>query len=247
MEDAVVVVGLIAVQFMYAATAIMLTRFLKLGLRSFHLIVFANFATFLVLFPLALIFERSRWPSRINAKLGLQLFVLSFGGVTVYQTLFMKGVELTSPAIATAMPNLAPGLVFLVAWVFRLERVKLGCLYSKAKIAGTLLCVFGAVVMSLMQSSSSSSSDDYPTASWFDEKKISGSLYLIASVVVLSINVVLQAVALTHLPAPISLCCAISLLGVAITVVVQMMRDRTTRLPDWPPATMQQIAAYSVL
>ncbi|KAF2299065.1 hypothetical protein GH714_030358 [Hevea brasiliensis] len=48
--------------------------------------------------------------------------------------LFCRGIKLTSPSLATAMPNLAPGLIFLIAWTARLEKVKLSCLYSKVKI-----------------------------------------------------------------------------------------------------------------
>jgi hypothetical protein len=39
--------------------------------------------------------------------------------VTLFQSLFLKGIKLTSPAMATAMPNLAPGLIFIIAWTLR--------------------------------------------------------------------------------------------------------------------------------
>lgn len=156
--------------------------------------------------------------------------------MTVFQSLFMRGVSLTSPAMATAMPNLAPGLIFFIAWGFRflfsvfppmekdsnsifeikeveflyltgklqflcrLEKVELGCRYSRAKIMGTLLCVIGAVVMSLMQSSaqvhsakdSQASLPSPPSDVTFDNQMIVGCLYLMAAVFVLSSQVVLQ-------------------------------------------------------
>jgi hypothetical protein len=78
----------------------------------------------------------------------------------------------------------------------RLEKVKLGCLYSKVKIVGTLLCVVGALAMSIMHSTAvdtkeaqlSSPSPDIA----FDTQKIIGCLYLLAAVFILSTNVVLQ-------------------------------------------------------
>lgn len=39
--------------------------------------------------------------------------------VTLFQSLLLEGIKLTSPAMATAMPNLAPGLIFIIAWCFR--------------------------------------------------------------------------------------------------------------------------------
>ncbi|MCI85997.1 auxin-induced protein 5NG4, partial [Trifolium medium] len=33
-----------------------------------------------------------------------------------FQSLFLKGISLTSAAMGTAMPNLAPGLIFIIAW-----------------------------------------------------------------------------------------------------------------------------------
>lgn len=44
---------------------------------------------------------------------------ISIRRVTMFQTLFVKGIQLTSPAMGTAMPNLAPGFIFIIAWIFR--------------------------------------------------------------------------------------------------------------------------------
>lgn len=49
----------------------------------------------------------------------MYLFIIYFDlsyRVTLFQALFLKGIKLTSPAVATAMPNLAPGLIFIIAW-----------------------------------------------------------------------------------------------------------------------------------
>ena len=79
----------------------------------------------------------------------------------------------------------------------RLERVKLSCMYSKVKIAGTLLCVVGALTMSIIQSTTSVPAKEAPLSSpspdtIFDREKIIGCLYLISAVFALSSSVVLQ-------------------------------------------------------
>ena len=142
--------------------------------------------------------------------------------VTLFQSLFLKGIQLTSPSVATAMPNLAPGLIFVIAWIFRyieltfcslsslfvfnnkrqfhwcrLEKVRLSCIYSKIKLLGTFLCVIGAFTMSIMHStlSDAAANDNVGrrlTDQAFDEQKIVGCVYLVSAVVVLSSVVVLQ-------------------------------------------------------
>ncbi|KAI6702283.1 hypothetical protein NL676_011419 [Syzygium grande] len=124
-EEVGVIGGLIVIQFLYASNSVMLSYLMSLGLNPLTFVYFSSFATFLVLSPIAFSFERSMWPKKLSLRLTVQLVLISFSGVTLFQSLFVKGVKLTSPAIATAMLNLAPGLIFVIAWITRLEKVKL--------------------------------------------------------------------------------------------------------------------------
>lgn len=83
----------------------------------------------------------------------------------------------------------------------RLEKVNLSNKYSKVKILGTLLCVLGALTMSIMQSISDPETvknatveltPPLPSGLAFDIQKILGCLYLVVAVFILSSNVVLQ-------------------------------------------------------
>ncbi|XP_037494209.1 WAT1-related protein At5g47470 isoform X2 [Jatropha curcas] len=228
LEDLAIVGGLIGVQFVYAGNSIFLSYLMSLGFTPSTIVIFTTFATFLFTSPFAVYFERKKWPKELSYKLMIQLVLISFAGVTLFQTLFMKGIKLTSPALATAMPNLAPGLIFLIAWVARLEKVKLNCIYSKVKISGTLVCVVGALLMSVMHSSKQTKDTQLlipPPNVIFDKEKIIGCLYLMAAVFVLSSNVVLQAYTLGNFPAPMSLCAITSIIGVIITAVIQWFQD----------------------
>ncbi|KAF2313087.1 hypothetical protein GH714_009192 [Hevea brasiliensis] len=163
--------------------------------------------------------------------------------------LFCRGIKLTSPALATAMPNLAPGLIFLIAWIARLEKVRLSCVYSKVKIVGTLLCVAGALLMSLMHSSKTAKDAGLLVPSVdvvFDKQKMIGCLYLMAAVFVLSSNVVLQASTLGDFPAPMSLCAITSLIGVVITAIVQWFQDHNFGI-TWPLMELGDLIGYSLL
>uniref|UniRef100_A0A5B6YWU2 WAT1-related protein n=1 Tax=Davidia involucrata TaxID=16924 RepID=A0A5B6YWU2_DAVIN len=251
-EDVVVIAGLIGVQVVYAGNSILLSYLMSLGHSPFSLVVLTSFATFVVLSPLSIFFERTKWPKKFRLKLLIQLVLISFGGVTLFQSLLLKGIELTSPAMATAMPNLAPGLIFVIAWAFRLETVKLSCMYSKVKIVGTLLCVIGAVTMSIMHSTIHSSPEKEAQLSTpilqaadniFDKEKIIGCLYLMAAVFVLSSIIVLQATTLADFPAPISLCAITSLIGVILTAIVQLVQEHKL----FPLASLRDLLGYSLL
>ncbi|GLT65834.1 hypothetical protein SLA2020_382400 [Shorea laevis] len=116
LEDVAIIGGLIGVQFVYAGNSVVLSYLMSMGLKPLTIVIFSTFASFLILCPIAVYFERSRWPKKFSLKLITQLVLIAFGGVTLFQTLFLKGIQLTSPAMATAMPNLAPGLIFVIAW-----------------------------------------------------------------------------------------------------------------------------------
>ncbi|KAH1106398.1 hypothetical protein J1N35_010166 [Gossypium stocksii] len=249
-EEVAIYGGLIGVQFVYAGNSILLGYLMSLGISPFTIVIFFTFATFIIVSPFALYFERSNWPKQLTLKLIIQLLLISFGGVTLFQSLFLKGINLTSPAVATAMPNLAPGLIFIIAWACRLEKVDLSCLYSKVKIGGTLLCVLGAITMSLMHSSVSSESARMfaaPTSDFvFSKDKIIGCMYLMAAVLVLSSNVVLQATTLGDFPAPMSLCAITSLIGVIITTLVQLVENHVFQW-SWPLVDVKELLGFSLL
>ncbi|XP_054810263.1 WAT1-related protein At5g47470-like isoform X2 [Prosopis cineraria] len=241
-EDIVIMGGLIGVQFVYAGSAVLMSFLMALGLSSLSIVIYTSFATFLVLLPFSIYFERSKWPRKLSLKFVIQLLMLSFGGVTLFQSLFLKGINLTSPAMGTAMPNLAPGLIFIIAWTFGLEKVELSCRYSRVKIIGTMVCMIGAFTMSIMQSAtpppSTSASELQPShtpslpdhsshSSLFDSDKIIGSLYLMAAVFMLSSNVVLQAFTLGDFPAPMTLSAMTSLLGAITTIIAQLLEEHS--------------------
>ncbi|WVZ25624.1 hypothetical protein V8G54_004168 [Vigna mungo] len=254
-EDVAVIGGLIGVQFVYAGNALLLSYLMSLGLESLTIVTFTSFATFLILLPFAFYYERSRWPTKVGFKLLTQLFLLALGGVTMFQSLFLKGINLTSPAMGTAMPNLAPGLIFIMAWIFRLEKVKLSCTYSRVKIVGTLLCVLGALTLSIMQSISAPpksnkvgtiQSPSPPTHVTFDRHKLIGCLYLLVAILILSSNIVLQAFTLGDFPAPMSLCSITCFFGTFMTVAVQLIEDHEFKT-GWPIVSVGDMIGYSLL
>ncbi|WVZ09803.1 hypothetical protein V8G54_014333 [Vigna mungo] len=123
----------------------------------------------------------------------------------------------------------------------RLEKVNLSNQYSKVKIVGTVLCVLGALTMSIMQSISTAAPEQNstlplsktPSGFVFNTQKMIGCFYLVVAVVILSSNVVLQAFTLGNFPAPMSLGAITSLLSAFMTATIQVLekhRLKTGRL-----------------
>ncbi|GAB2224531.1 hypothetical protein Droror1_Dr00005293 [Drosera rotundifolia] len=250
-EEIAIIAGLIAVQVFYAGNAVISSYLMSLGLNPLTLIVLCSSATFLVLSPISFLFERHQWPKKLTKKLMVQLVLIAFTGVTLFQSLILQGLKMTSLAIATAMPNLAPGFIFAIAWACRLEKVKVSCLYSRMKIGGTLLCVVGAVTMSILQSTTVQPAEEAPLSSLapdgaFDREKIIGCLYLVAGVFVLSSNIVLQAHTLGDFPAPISLCAITSLFGVIITGLIELGQYHKFDI-DWSRLGVGSVIGFSLL
>ncbi|VVB08257.1 unnamed protein product [Arabis nemorensis] len=247
-EEMVIVGGLVMVQFVYAGNSALMSYLMSLGLGPFTIVIFSTFATFVILSPFAIFFERKQWPNEFSSRLIGKLVLISFAGVTLFQSLFLEGIKLTSPAMATAMPNLAPGLIFFIAWIVRIEKMNMKCVYSRLKILGTLLCVFGALTMSLMHSASiEHSEEDNASVFVFDRDKIVGCMYLLGAVFVLSTNVVLQASTLAEFPAPISLSAITALIGVVITTMVQLLQNQNARVLTRSFVSVGNLVGFSIL
>ncbi|KAJ8632167.1 hypothetical protein MRB53_025503 [Persea americana] len=253
-EEFIISTGLISVQIVYAIYAVFLSHLLTIGLHPLFLVIYGSLVTSLILAPFAFLFERSKWPQKLNPLLLLQFVMVAFGGVT-FQGLMLLGIKNTSPAIASAMPNLAPGLIFIIAWCFKLEKVDPKCIYSKAKIMGTLVCLAGAVSMNLLQysplSPSMTTQDSVFLYNNFSNqvmgtRRIIGSMYLLAAIFIVSCTMVLQARTMGDFPAPMSLCVATSFIGSILTVALQLIQEGKLS-SGVPSLTINTLLSYTIL
>ncbi|PKA46462.1 WAT1-related protein [Apostasia shenzhenica] len=251
LEDFLIISGLVAVQVVSALYMVALKPILSLGINPLFLIVFGSFATAFFIFPFAVALEKKKWPSKLRLTLLAQFILIALGGVTTFQALMFVGIRKTSPAIASAMPNLAPGIIFIIASCLRFERVDLKCKYSRTKILGTLFCLLGAIILSLLQTPVEPANNNLQTASALQESGayrdwIVGCSCLLAAVLVLSCSTVLQAATMTDFPAPFSLCVVTSLMGAVLTAIVQVITEGKVDIGQ-PKISIQAIFAIVFL
>ncbi|KXG36234.1 WAT1-related protein At5g47470 [Sorghum bicolor] len=221
-EDAAISLGLVGVQLASAAYMVVLTPVLELGLDPLFLIAFGSLCTGILTVPFAVKLESKKWPSELTSRLFFRFVVLALGGVTGFQALMLQGMKMTSPAIASAMPNLAPGFIFVISGCLGFERVDLKCRYTRAKILGTVVCLGGAVAMSFLQSPDARSGHVLPRSPDHAASWVVGCVCLLAAVLVLSGTIVMQAATMLRFQAPFTLCSVTSLIGAALTAAFRV-------------------------
>ncbi|GMI98174.1 Usually multiple acids move in and out Transporters 40 [Hibiscus trionum] len=101
-------------------------------------------ATF-VFIPLFFFFRKTAFPPS-KFPLAWRLCFLGIIGV-VGNLCGSKGIELSSPTLASAISNLTPAFTFMLAVCFRMERVEFRRAASQAKIIGTITSISGAFLM----------------------------------------------------------------------------------------------------
>ncbi|KAF3444688.1 hypothetical protein FNV43_RR14381 [Rhamnella rubrinervis] len=152
----------------------------------------------LVSFPLTFIFRRAGLPS-FKFSLLYRFMLLGLIGF-LYNMFGYKGIEYSSPTLASALSNLTPAFTFILAVIFRMENLALRSSSTQAKIIGTVLSISGALVAilykgpTLLSSSSSTPSIkklDHPLES-SQTNWLIGGLLLAAGYLMLSIWYIVQ-------------------------------------------------------
>ncbi|XP_057830225.2 WAT1-related protein At5g07050 isoform X2 [Cryptomeria japonica] len=81
------------------------------------------------------------------------IFLLALCGTTIQQNLYLAGLKYASPTFGSALGNVIPAMTFVMAVLFRLEKVRIKTRAGQAKVLGTLICTIGALVMTVYKGS----------------------------------------------------------------------------------------------
>lgn len=142
------VLGMVMYQVMFAGLNIFYKLALSDGMDLRVLVAYRYMFASAFLAPLAYFIERRNRTDVTWKVLGLS-FVCGLAGGSVAQNMYIAGIKLTSPTFASAITNLLPAITFVLALVFRLEKLAIRTLSGQAKVAGTLLGIGGAMLLSL--------------------------------------------------------------------------------------------------
>ncbi|XP_042500984.1 WAT1-related protein At3g28050-like [Macadamia integrifolia] len=117
------------------------------GMSHFVFIVYYNALGTLILLPSFLLRRNKRPP--LTFSILCRFFLLALIGICLRQICAFSGISLSSPTLASALGNLIPAFTFVLAVIFRMERVDLRRGSSRARVMGTIASVGGAFIVTL--------------------------------------------------------------------------------------------------
>ncbi|KAL8140681.1 hypothetical protein V2J09_006702 [Rumex salicifolius] len=197
------------------------------GMNNSVFITYRHAVATVFIAPFALILEKKVRP-RMTMSIFAKIVLLSILEPVIDQNLYFLGMKYTTATFAASMYNILPAVTFLMACIFRLERVQMRSIQSQAKLLGTCTTIGGAMIMTLVrgpmiiQGWSNQTSIIHQT----QRRKISlhdtikGSVLISFSCFGCSSFMILQAITLKTYPAELSLTALVCLLGTIWNAII---------------------------
>ncbi|KAL8218170.1 hypothetical protein R6Q57_021543 [Mikania cordata] len=224
---------MIFLQTAYAVNGLVVKSALNKGLNHYTFAVYRNMFAAIIFGPFAFFLERKVRP-KMTMPIFLKIMLLGLLEPVIDQNLYYAGMKFTTATFATAMGNIVPAIAFGIAWIFRLEMVRMKSLHSQGKIIGTLVTVGGAMIMTLIrgpaipfpwtnhQTLHHQTSINTVTA----QDQINGSLMITIGCFCWATFVIVQAVALKSYPAELSLSALVCMIGSLEGSVLAVVAER---------------------
>nr|CAB3465258.1 unnamed protein product [Digitaria exilis] len=232
-------VAMISLQFGYAGMNVITKVSLNHGMSHYVLVVYRHAFATLSIAPFALVLERKVRP-RMTPWVFLQIFVLALLGPVIDQNFYYAGLKFTSPTFSCAMSNMLPAMTFILAVLFRMEKVNLKKARCVAKVVGTLVTVAGAMLMTLYKGRvvemvwtkhmhlHAPHPADAAAAAAADKDWFTGSIFLIIATLAWASLFILQAATLKRYDSPLTLTTLICFVGTLQAIVVTFVMERET-------------------
>ncbi|KAL6325286.1 hypothetical protein AAG906_023131 [Vitis piasezkii] len=200
LRDMVPFLGMVTVEATNVVLNVLFKSATSRGMSVYVFIVYSYAVATLILFPLLFIFNGKRLLLP-PFKFSLLCKICSLGFIGfLAEIVAYKGIDYSSPTLASVIGNLTPALTFMLAIFFRMEKLALRSLSSWAKITGTIASISGALIVVLykgLQLTSTSSPLQFislhqPLNSQ-QMKWVIGGLLLVAEDLLVSIWYIVQA------------------------------------------------------
>lgn len=225
--------AMIALQFGYAGMYIITMVSFKRGMSHWILVVYRHVVATIVIAPFAFVIERKIRP-KMTLSVFFKIMVLAFLEPVLDQNLYYLGMQFTSATYASATVNVLPAITFVMAVIFRLEKVNVKKIHSIAKIIGTLITVSGAMVMTIYKGpivnilgGYSKGEGHHQTAhNSSDHHMVTGTIMLLSCIVGWSGFFIVQAKALEEYPAALSLTTFVCIMGTLESGVAALIMER---------------------
>ncbi|KAJ6690321.1 hypothetical protein OIU85_006577 [Salix viminalis] len=182
--------------------------------------------------PFALVLERNSRP-RMTLRVFAKITLLSLFEPVLDQNLFYAGMKITTPTFVLAMCNILPAMTFVMACIFKLEKVDMRRLHFQAKVAGTLITIGGAMLLTFTHGPSLNfpwTKRDFcrgQTAhSAHIQDPIKGAVMIIFGCLSWSSFIIMQAMILKSYPAKLSLAALMCIMGTVESTILTFAMER---------------------
>ncbi|KAK4783801.1 hypothetical protein SAY86_018169 [Trapa natans] len=236
--------AVIFVQFGYAGLAVIAKFALDKGMNQHVFVVYRHIVATLLVAPFAFAFERKRLP-KMTIPIFVKIMILGLLEPVIDQNLYYTGMKYTTATFTSAMCNVLPAFAFIMAWILRLENVKVRRVHSQAKIVGTIVTVGGAMLMTLVKGAvidlpwaHHAGASLAPAASTSSvtsthQEPVKGALMIMSGCFCWAAFVILQAITLKSYPAELSLTALICLMGSLEGSVFAVVLEGGFRRASW--------------
>ncbi|CAN1321089.1 WAT1-related protein At3g28050 [Linum perenne] len=117
-------------------------------LNQFVFMVYSNVLALFVLSASCFLFYRKRACVPLSWNIVFRILLLAIISC-ILQIMLIVGVKYSSPTMSSAMIDLVPAYTFLIALLFRMEKLDYKLRSSQAKLIGTLVSIAGALIITL--------------------------------------------------------------------------------------------------
>lgn len=229
--------AVVFLQFGLAGMDILSKVALNHGMSNYVLVVYRHAVATIVVAPFAIVFDKKVRP-KMTLPIFIKILLLGLLEPVIDQNLYFLGMKHTSATFAATMVNIVPAITFVMAWIFRLEKVKFRSIRSQAKIIGTVATLGGAMMMTLIKGpalniwSKSNPSSGVKQLDISVHDAIRGSIMISIGCFSWAAFVILQAITLKTYPAELSLTALICLMGTLEGTAVALVMEKG-RLSPW--------------
>lgn len=198
------------------------------GFNYYVFIVYTFLIGSLLLLPCPFFLHRRRELPPLKFSVLLKISFLSFIGY-VAQIIGYIGINYCSPTLSSAMGNLIPAFTFIIAFIFRMEKLNLRSFASQAKLVGTILSISGALVATIYNGPRilfDPATSGAATLYW-----LIGGLFLAGQNLLLSIIYVYQAQIMQEYPVDLIVVLVYDISGLIVAFLAGLIMARN--IEDW--------------
>ncbi|KAL4271046.1 hypothetical protein AHAS_AhasUnG0002600 [Arachis hypogaea] len=222
----------VGLQFGLAGTYIFSMASLNHGMSRYVFVVYRNLIAAISLAPFAFFFERKVRP-KMTLSVFIRILVLGLLEPVIDQGFTFLGMQYTSASFASAIMNAVPSVTFVLAVIFRMERMKIKEVACQAKVIGTVVTFGGTLVMALYKGTAVTISGATKAAHGPENVNnpsgshwAIGTCFLIIGCIGFSAFYILQAITLRKYPAEMSLATWVCFAGALQSSLVAAFAER---------------------